>query len=1385
MQHRTDSTRKGSAARRILATIAALVVATFALAPVPAAYAAGDGVLNVTLTPIDVADNSTITDIQDGTHSNRVTYQVQYSCTTAACDDTQLQFSPSQSDPNGLLPAGRYLLTWDSWVAPAGATIGGTDATGKQVTLGNLAAGQSGTFTLTYTVSSDRHRDVPFGSFYPNGFPIEMAATISSETAVAPIVGAASPVIWHIAAPAGPTANIAAPGSVNTDTPVGYNLTMSGGNLYYGPGANVTGDAALSAVGSYRVVYHAPPEAVIVSAEYGGVVDPVARTVTWTSGTPGSPVYGARGGWGLNLVSGFNGQGAGPDNVPGDDNFALWRYRAVVLEFPGANFPAADANGCNFSTDVTSSLDVSVTYLDGASTTRTTSVSRTNQVACWDPFGGTASSKDVSGGYANQFAAGDGNMGGGVFAANVPAPGEADRSLQWRVVVTNRGNVPAVAVIDEPNLSQPDLPVYRITPVGVGATVDWVRSDGATGTTVLSSGQSLTAPAGMSYTSARVTTADIAPGRVQPTDTDETMVYVLYDFRVSSTAPIGEERTNTAHVSLTYPGYESDIPGLPLENDVSRTVRFATTSPVIGAAFTAAPVVDGGGPLVAGTGVTFAMRGATDEIWPGTQIIPQLAFIAPAGWAVISGSAEIAAGAPAGVTFTYTTTTIGGVSRDVVIATWPSAISPSTTGVENWPTLTVRATPTAAASSAPGAAVALVRAGDASGTLSDAISPAYITNPNQFRASPGAVVDSGDIDGDGNTTEEFAQASAAALTVAAPSAIQVFKELCIPDAAAVDGCAWVADATQTHYVPVTADDITYRITVANSSAGALSGVVAYDVLPHVGDTGLLPGSTPRGSQFDLTIASVESVSPGITMAYSASTNPTRPEVYPGAPGAVDDWNADPVDKQALRMTVGALAAGASAQVVFTAAVTGTPVADDRACNTVAVDATQTLPTEPLAVCVTLAEADLSVQLSTFDNLQAGRPSTLAFTVTNLGGSAAAPASVAIEIPDGLSVTDLTIDRWLCTVAGGGAAPVGGQATLNCAPVDTLGQPRALLRDEVESLSFPVVVDATSGELCVSAVVTGTLFDPVMLNNTTGGCDQVAPPPAGLVITKDDGQTATKIGAEYIYTITVTNTLLAETVNDGVVTDTLPASLEVVSADGGANVAGQTVTWSLAALAPLASVELHVTVRVLDTAVSPLVNTATVAAPDPGFAGETLSDSDDDSNVVRSLSVTKSSDATTPVSAGGVVTFTVTVTNDGPGDYTTGDPATVLDDLSDVLDDAAYRSDVASSLGDAPIIAGDELSWSGALAAGESAEITYSVRLSGSGDRHVANVACVPDDEVSSGADPCAAVTFNVTVSTRVLGSTGLEISLGATGAGVLAVALGAVLLILRRRRIHP
>lgn len=118
-----------------------------------------------------------------------------------------------------------------------------------------------------------------------------------------------------------------------------------------------------------------------------------------------------------------------------------------------------------------------------------------------------------------------------------------------------------------------------------------------------------------------------------------------------------------------------------------------------------------------------------------------------------------------------------------------------------------------------------------------------------------------------------------------------------------------------------------------------------------------------------------------------------------------------------------------------------------------------------------------------------------------------------------------------------------------------------------------------------------------------------------------------------------------------------------------------------------------------------------------------------------LSVEKTADRTELPAVGDQVRYTVTATNVGPGVYTGGAPATVTDDLTDVVDAGTFNDDAAASSGTVSV-AGPILSWSGALGAAESVTITYSVTYTGAGDMNLRNDVCVPVLETAPGKQRC-------------------------------------------------
>ena len=87
-------------------------------------------------------------------------------------------------------------------------------------------------------------------------------------------------------------------------------------------------------------------------------------------------------------------------------------------------------------------------------------------------------------------------------------------------------------------------------------------------------------------------------------------------------------------------------------------------------------------------------------------------------------------------------------------------------------------------------------------------------------------------------------------------------------------------------------------------------------------------------------------------------------------------------------------------------------------------------------------------------------------------------------------------------------------------------------------------------------------------------------------------------------------------------------------------------------------------------------------------------------------------------------YTITVADTGQTPYA---PATVTDDLTGVLDDAAYDGTAAATVGTTSY-ASPVLTWTGDLSPGDTATITYTVTVNNpdTGDKHLTNTATSTD-----------------------------------------------------------
>ena len=115
-----------------------------------------------------------------------------------------------------------------------------------------------------------------------------------------------------------------------------------------------------------------------------------------------------------------------------------------------------------------------------------------------------------------------------------------------------------------------------------------------------------------------------------------------------------------------------------------------------------------------------------------------------------------------------------------------------------------------------------------------------------------------------------------------------------------------------------------------------------------------------------------------------------------------------------------------------------------------------------------------------------------------------------------------------------------------------------------------------------------------------------------------------------------------------------------------------------------------------------------------------------SHIVGDYQVTKTSDPETgsEVEEGDVITYTVTVSHIGLAPV---EEATFDDDLTQVLDDATFNDDAEASAGETSYEE-PTLTWAGPLGVDEEVTVTYSVTVTGEGDRLLKNVVTTPNPE---------------------------------------------------------
>jgi uncharacterized repeat protein (TIGR01451 family) len=309
------------------------------------------------------------------------------------------------------------------------------------------------------------------------------------------------------------------------------------------------------------------------------------------------------------------------------------------------------------------------------------------------------------------------------------------------------------------------------------------------------------------------------------------------------------------------------------------------------------------------------------------------------------------------------------------------------------------------------------------------------------------------------------------------------------------------------------------------------------------------------------------------------------------------------------------------------------------------------------------EADLALTKTVaLNSVAAGQLLTYTLVVTNSGPSSANEVIITDSLPFGLIFTT-TGSSQECHGAANVVCKIGSMAVTDARAVTLV----------------TLVLPNTRGQIVNSALVAGLESDPAGGNNTVTDVATTVTARTNLNITKAGMPTdAVTLGEVLTYTLGVTNTTGPSSAQTVIVTDVLPRGVSVNSIKSTADKLDEpacltesiTVTptadprraypttqvrCNLGTLHPIGDPVLNnphsafvtVIVTVTNSAGSTIANTAAVTATETPAVMTSNFVTHNVSGTLANLTITKSAEPLTEVTPGRAVTYTLTITNEGP------------------------------------------------------------------------------------------------------------------------------------------